>query len=453
MPSQPIASDVMGVALFLLLCACGDTSGPPAPASVRATGGEGQIGPVHSLLPDPVVATVLDASGQPVAGVEVTWSAEGDGRMTAVTHTTDAQGQARARWVLGGVEGVSRATAAVAQLEPATFTAIAEAPGQMPFGEVHVLDLQTYEGSKQVVHPDYARVPDGVTQAGHHLAITPYPFGDAAHENPSHFIGERLDRFALPPGAPNPVIRPTNGHLSDPDMLYVEGTGELWLYYRQVTADNIILLTRTADGIRWSPPVEVARAPNHQVVSQTIVRRGDGDWWMWAVNAGSLGCGAPYTAIEVRRSSDGIHWSEPEGVGLEQQGLYPWHLEVQWIPSRNEFWALYNVKRGGDCATPALYLATSPDGHTWTVQPAPVLTRGRIPELYDIVYRSSFAYDAATDAVIFWYSGARHNGTKYIWGAAVERRRRAEVFGEDAAAVRAGPLDWGEPPARLYDGP
>ena len=411
------------------------------------------MGPVHSLLPDPIVVTVRDAAGQPVAGVEVTWSAEGDGRTTAETNVTDAQGQARARWVLGGVEGVSRAAAAVAQLEPATFTAIAEAPGQVPFGEVHVLDIQTYEGSKQVVHPDYVRVPDGTLQAGHHLAITPYPFGDAAHENPSHFVGEQMDRFALPAGAPNPVVRTANGHLSDPDMLYLDGTGELWLYYRQVTADNIILLTRTLDGQRWSAPVEVVRAPNHQVVSQTVVRRGDGDWWMWAVNAGSLGCGAPYTAVEVRRSADGLNWSSAEVVGLEQQGLYPWHLEVQWIPSRNEFWALYNVKRNGDCATPALYLATSPDGYTWTVQSQPVLTRGRIPELYDIVYRSSFVYDPAADAITFWYSGARHNGTKYIWGAAVERRRRAEVFGEETAAVRVGPADWGEPPAKLYDGP
>jgi len=58
---------------LLALHGCGDTSGPPAPAAVQATGGGGQLGPVHSLLPEPIVATVRDAAGQPVPG----WMAAG----------------------------------------------------------------------------------------------------------------------------------------------------------------------------------------------------------------------------------------------------------------------------------------------------------------------------------------------------------------------------------------
>jgi hypothetical protein len=452
---QPRCTACAALAAITLLAlgGCADSSGPSAPASVVAAAGGGQVGPVNSLLPQPIVATVLDAAGQPVPGVQVSWSAEAGGRATAATNVTDAQGQAHARWVLGATAGPSRATATVAELEPATFTAYAEPPDQLPFGEVRPLVLPTYEGSRQVVHPDYVRVPDGAPQHGHHLAITPYPFGNAAHENPSHFIGERVDAFALPPDAPNPVVRPGTGHLSDPDMLYLEAEGELWLYYRQVTGDNIILLTRTRDGLRWSPPVEVVRAPNHQVVSQTVVRRGEGDWLMWSVNAGVHGCSAPAATVEVRRSTDGIQWSAAERVGLEQQGLYPWHLEVQWVPSRSEFWALYNVKRAGDCATPALFLATSPDGVTWTVVSQPVLTRGRIPELADIVYRSTFQYDPVTDAVTFWYSGARHSETGYVWGAAVERRRRGEIFTALSGARRLGADSWGEPPERLYEAP
>ena len=451
MPSVSTSPVALRALLLLVLPGCGDSSGPPVPSTVVATEGGGQVAPVQSLLPQPVVATVLDASGQPLVGVEVRWSAEGDGRMTAATHVTNASGQAHARWVLGSLAGPSHATASVAELEPATFTAFAEPPGQMPFGEIHELTLPTYEGSKQVVHPDYARVPDEAPQHGHHLAITPYPYGDATHENPSHFVGDRVDRFSLPVDGPNPVVRPTRGHLSDPDLLYVGD--ELWLYYRQVTGENVILLTRTRDGIRWSPPEEVVRAPNHQVVSQTVVRRGDGDWWMWAVNAGDHGCAAPSATIEVRRSADGIHWSGPEPVALAQVGLYAWHIEVQWIPSRGEFWALYNVKPDGHCATPALFLATSPDGRTWTPLGQAVLARGRIPALADIVYRSTFQYDPGADAITFWYSGARYDGGKYVWGAAVERRRRTEVFAPAAAALRLGPGTWGEPPARLLDAP
>jgi hypothetical protein len=434
------------------LWSCADSAGPPVPAQVQATGGGGQVAPVHSLLPEPIVATVVDASGQPVPGVSVSWAAEGDGSITAITHTTDAQGQARARWVLGGTVGPSHATAAVAPLEPATFTAVAESPDHLPFNEVHPLDLATYEGSRQVVHPDYARVPAEIFRSAHHLAITPYPFGDASQENPSHFAGTRPDLFELEPGAPNPVVRPASGHLSDPDLLYVPETRELWLYYRQVTGENIILLTRTGDGLRWTPPVEVVRAPNHQVVSQSVVRRGPGDWWMYAVNAGEKGCSAASADLEVRRSMDGIHWSAPEATPVGAPNRYPWHVEVQWLPSRNEFWALYNVKTNGDCATPALFLATSPDGYTWTILDQPVLARGRIPELTDIVYRSSFDYAPESDAIVFWYSGARHNGQKYVWGAAVERRRRADVFAPSPVAG-AATLRWGEAPEKLLEGP
>ena len=451
-PPRVRATFTLAACLLPLTAGCADRVAPPRPARVQATAGEGQIGPVMSLLPEPIVATVLDADGQPMPGVSVTWTAEGDGRITPLGGVTDAAGQSQARWMLGGTVGPSHAVAAVGELEPATFTALAESPDQLPFGEVRVLDLPTYESSRQVVHPDYARVPTDAFANAHHLAITPYPYGDASRENPSHFAGTRPDEYALESGAPNPVVRPTDGHLSDPDLLYVPESRDLWLYYRQVTSENTILLTRTTDGIRWSPPVEVVRAPSHHVVSQTVVRRGPGDWWMFAVNAGELGCSAASTTVEVRRSTDGLAWSAPEPVGLEQQNLFAWHIEVQWVPSRNEFWALYNVKRNGDCATPAIFLATSPDGYAWTVLEHAVLARGRIPELTDIVYRSSFQYDPASDAITFWYSGARYNGTKYVWSAAVQRRHREEVF--------AAPLDlalpavrWGEPPVPLLEGP
>jgi hypothetical protein len=442
---------VFYVLTFLAASACSQDAGPPAPAHVEATSGEGQIAPVLTLLPEPVVATVLDASGAPLAGVAVDWAVAGDGRIMPVSPTTDAQGHARAFWMLGGTVGPSQASAHVPELTPATFSATAESSDQLPFDDVRMMDIPTYDGSGQVVHPDYVRTPDGVFTAPHHLAITPYPFNEPALENPSHFIGTRRDEWSLEAGAPNPVARPAIGYLSDPDMLYVPESRELWLYYRHVPGDNFILMTRSTDGLRWTDPVQVVHRPAHEVVSQSVVRRGPGDWWMYSVNAGERGCGGPSTTIEVRRSMDGVSWTDPEPLGLATKDLFAWHLEVQWIPSRNEFWALYNVKRNGGCATPALFMATSPDGYTWTELPAPVLARGRIPELTDIVYRSTLDYDPASDAITFWYSGAAYNGKAYVWRAAVERRRRAEVFGAPQTAslrrddlLRPAPAELGE---------
>jgi hypothetical protein len=108
--------------------------------------------------------------------------------------------------------------------------------------------------------------------------------------------------------------------------------------------------------------------------------------------------------------------------------LPPWHIDVIWVPEVQEFWALYNEKPSQTCVTPALRLSTSADGITWTQHPTPVLRAGVTPEFNNIVYRSTFEYDARTDMVTFWYSGARATGETWMWSAAVERRSRRDLF-------------------------
>ncbi len=138
---------------------------------------------------------------------------------------------------------------------------------------------------------------------------------------------------------------------------------------------------------------------------------------MWAVNGGT-GCADAKARVEVRHSEDGLHWSPPLPTELSQPSFFPWHIDVQWIPARNEFWAVYNVKIAGNCATPAVFLATSPDGVNWTPQNQPLLAKGSIPAFADVVYRSTFSYDPVSDDIIFWYSGARYDGREYVWSAA-----------------------------------
>ncbi|HEY9442556.1 MAG TPA: hypothetical protein VIQ25_04945, partial [Gemmatimonadales bacterium] len=199
-------------------------------------------------------------------------------------------------------------------------------------------------------------------------------------------------------------------------------------------------------------PVEVLRRPSHQVVSPAVVRRGPGEWLMWSVNAGVSGCGAEATTVELRRSADGVAWSAPVPVTLEEDGLFPWHLDVQWIESRHEFWAVFNSKLPQTCTTPVVSIATSPDGVTWRMADKPVITKGRIPELQDIVYRTTLAYDPALDVITFWYSGARYEGGRYVWSAAVERRLRGDVFAP-AAGLRLEERVYTPAPAPLEEWP
>jgi hypothetical protein len=291
---------------------------------------------------------------------------------------------------------------------------------------LRVLQFETPDKSGQTVHPDFAQMPSWPSPFL--LVLTPYPYGSSTEEKPSLYARTPGFDWVAPAGLTNPIARPSSGYLSDPDIVAIPDAGEVWVYYREVKTDNRILLIRTKDGVHFDTPVEVVNGTRQTVVSPAIVRRDSTRWRMWSVNAGDDGCRAKSTTVEIRRSADGQHWAKPVAVSLTQPGLFVWHIDVQWIPSRHEYWALYNAKKPGTCTTTDLYLATSTDGMQWTTFPSPVLSAGVIPEFADIVYRSTFAYDAKADAIRLWYSGARYFGGAFIWSTAFDRRDRAELF-------------------------
>jgi hypothetical protein len=295
---------------------------------------------------------------------------------------------------------------------------------------VRHLRLATFDGSGQLVHPDVARVPRGWAPARRFLAITPYPGGDVARELPSVYSSGDPSEWVAPSGVTNPIVKPWKGYLSDPDLVFEPQRKELWMYYRHVSRRNTVFLTVSPDGSHWSKPVRLVSAPNHELVSPAIVRVDQGNWHMWSVNAGGAGCSSTTTTVDHRTSTDGLHWSAPEKVRVSgPDELTPWHIDVLWVPEQREFWALYNEKDAGSCATRALRLATSPDGITWTARRTPVLRAGVNAEFRDIVYRSTLEYDARTDMVTLWYSGARgDNEGGWTWSAAVERRSRLGLF-------------------------
>ena len=290
-------------------------------------------------------------------------------------------------------------------LDAVVFVAFVDASALPERVPLHSIAVVTADGSGQVVHPDVALPPFEALDETPRLAITPYPWGNANFENPSIFTGSR-DTWRVPSGLTNPVVKPNGGYLSDPDIVWLSDRREFWLYYRHVDTENEILVTSSIDGVRWGPSREVVRAPNHQVVSPTVVRRTPTDWLMWSVNSGSAGCSSPSTTVELRRSVDGASWSSPTTVALSQPGVFPWHIEVQWIASLGKYWAMFNGKVAGSCTTDALYIATSADGVAWRTYRSPVLRRGSIPELADVVYRATFAYEADRDLVSIWHSGA-----------------------------------------------
>jgi hypothetical protein len=398
-------------------------------------------------------ASVLDGNGGGIAGTRVFWSAS-NGSVSSGSSVSDGFGLVRTTFTAGRSAGPARATVTIPGLDSAAqaFDLHPEPPNEVP-RELYLPTLvPTYEGSGETVHPDVALAPFRLPE---HLAITPYPGGRSDREQPSLFASYRGLDWLLPTGGPNPVIpQPPDGYLSDPDLVYQPDSHELWLYYRHAVAGrNLIYRVRSSDGIRWSRAEAVLDVAGHQAVSPTEVRRGADDWLMWVVNAGREGCIGRATRIDLRASRDGVHWTYLSPVELKAGPLFPWHLEVQWIPTRHEFWALFNAKPSGHCSTPALFLATSPDGIRWTTVDYPVARKGIVPEFEDIVYRSTFHYDPVTDDVWLWISGARFRRRGWVWSTMEVRRERRALMEPIAGGAELLIANIGASTHRLTDWP
>ena len=439
MTSLPYKPRSLQLALSLvLLSACTTDRTAPQSKPIANESGDRQTGLPSHALSEPLVIRVLDAEGHAAVGMTVHWTTDDGGSFSPSDTQTGTDGRAQTTWTLGLGVGSQHAHATIGELSSDDF--IANAASELPMTTVVLpLALRTYDGSGQTVHPDYVAMPPSWKGDHQYLSITPYPLGNAGFENPSLFTAPDFVNWTPPGGVSNPIASPDNGYLSDPDIVAVPELNELWVYYRKVTTQNEIDVIRSRDGVSFTKPQRGAAAPNHDIVSPAVVHRGVNDWMMWSVNS-NVGCYASQTTVELRRSSDGLNWSAPQTVQLSQSGGFSaWHIDVQWIPSRAEFWAVYNGKTAGSCTTPALFLATSTDGVRWTTYASPILSRGASDDLADVVYRSTFAYDPATDVIDFWYSGAKYDLGQYVWHSAYQRRARKEVFAtaatKNAAAV------------------
>lgn len=287
----------------------------------------------------------------------------------------------------------------------------AETPGATLVAPTLIF-VGTYDGSGQAVHPDAVVFPDSWRGRKYWVSATPYPLGNPKFENPSIYQGYRARQMSVPTGVMNPLAVPgaLGGYLSDPDMLYDPDRDQLRMYYRQTTESaDLLFLMRSDNGVQWSAPQRVFTADRYGLISPAIVRESATAWRMWSVAAVPQGCYSLTAELQVtqRRSSDGLAWGAPEPVNLRIPGAVPWHFDVQYVPAKQEYWALVAAyPEGTSCSRTAIYFARSTDGTEWKVAPTPLLGRNEFGPMNDLVYRSSFHYHEASDAISVWFSGA-----------------------------------------------
>lgn len=309
---------------------------------------------------------------------------------------------------------------------------------------VAAMSIPTYDGSGEAVHPDVVTFPETWNGFRYWSAFTPYKNSAISLENPSLLGSLDGRRWESPSSTIAPLVKASRGHLSDPDMIFERQSGQLWMYYREVelqggkpggahVADHV-WLTRSADGRQWQTPVELFADKGKYVVSPAIVQHPTDGFHLFAVDAGTGGCNAGTTRIVQRTSTDGLTWSDAKAVSFTQPGFQPWHLDVQYVPDRAEYWAfVVAYPSGSGCHASSLFLATSRDGQSWTTYPRAILTPREFGAFSKTVYRSTFA--AEGDSLSIWYSGARQTrrGTRtrsavLQWSLAAARTSVAALF-------------------------
>jgi hypothetical protein len=271
--------------------------------------------------------------------------------------------------------------------------------------------LPTYDGSGQGISPSVMYFQNSWHGYKYWMVMTPLPNGNDVYRNPSILVSNDGASWALPAGLVNPVI--SGGQNTEPTLYYNEGTDELWIYFVNETGAHTVRRMTSVDGIHWSAPQTLYSVPLYQNLSSSVAKVGD-TYFLWTVNAGSAGCSATSNAIQYRTSADGINWSQPSNISIFGASYFPFHVTVQQVPSKGEYWMLISAYgTGQNCANAVLQFAKSTDGINWTAYPNSALRNG---SGWDnaLIHTSSLVYDPASDQLNVWYGASSTTGAYRI---------------------------------------
>lgn len=241
------------------------------------------------------------------------------------------------------------------------------------------VNLPTYDGSGQVVHPSVIKLSSPKNGHTWWMAMTPYPNAQERYENPSVLCSTDGQTWRVPPGMSNPIDNQTGNpapHNSDAHIC-VGPSGELVVSWRMVDRPsgnrNRFFWRTSSDGINWSPKREILNTTT-QLLSQSLRWTGV-RWEMYVIDATQ-----DYTLQRLwttdRNPSTGTGWNR-EKCEIDTQlpaTRRLWHQDT--VYAGGSYWCLLN-DRGvgsewvGSQNTGELYLAKSKDGLRWNMATRP----------------------------------------------------------------------------------
>jgi hypothetical protein len=123
-----IDAAIAGCLTLLAITACSSDSTSPTPvaSTIAIASGGAQNATVGTAAASPVVAKVTDQSGNPIAGIIVTFTPSAtSGSVSSSQATTDSTGSASVTWTLGTVAGADSMSVTAGSLTPTTVVATA----------------------------------------------------------------------------------------------------------------------------------------------------------------------------------------------------------------------------------------------------------------------------------------------------------------------------------------
>ena len=208
---------------------------------------------------------------------------------------------------------------------------------ELPVGKLFRLNIPTYDGSGQAVHPSLL-MQDGKSYAGNPvagsprfvLAFTPYTDTDDRVENPSVVISDDGLNFREEKPGLNPLVpAPEKDHNDDPDLFYSNGKyGLLYLETMRPEKQSLILLEST-DRIHWEKHIiheeRLDQGSGCFMLSPKYIEK-DGLSYLFYVNRdASAGYRIEYVTGKDVYSLDFAHRKVVTVSGLKE---LPWHLDI-----------------------------------------------------------------------------------------------------------------------------
>ena len=208
---------------------------------------------------------------------------------------------------------------------------------ELPEGKLFRLDIPTYDGSGQAVHPSLL-VQNDRTSAGNPsagsprfvLAFTPYTDTDDRVENPSVVVSDDGLNFREEKPGLNPLVpAPEKDHNDDPDLFYSNGKyGILYLETMRPEKQSLILLEST-DRIHWEKIIiheeRLDQGSGCFMLSPKYIEK-DGLSYLFYVNRDATGG----YRIEYVTGKDvySLDFADRKAVAVSGLGELPWHLDI-----------------------------------------------------------------------------------------------------------------------------